>query len=79
VSTLPFGPCFENEFIDTDTLFIVTLVVTVVSSNDIFQCIPFQLYIFAISMYALALTIRQILICTDKEWNGEYRCLVTMN
>ena len=49
----------------------MTLEVTVVSSNDIFQCIPFQLYIFAISIYALVLTIRQILICTDKEWNGE--------
>ena len=41
------------------------------SSNEIFQWVPFQLYIFTISVYALGLTIRQILICTDKEWNGE--------
>ena len=61
---------FENDFIDAvKLLFIVALVV--VSSHEIFQCISFQLYIFAISIYALGLTVRQILICTDKEWNGE--------
>lgn len=30
-----------------------------------------QLYIFTISVYALALTIRQLFICTEKEWQGE--------
>lgn len=30
----------------------------------------FTWYIFAISAYALILTIRQLFICTDKEWQG---------
>lgn len=32
---------------------------------------PFQWYIFAISVYALILTIRQLFICTDQEWQGK--------
>ncbi|XP_073234091.1 palmitoyltransferase ZDHHC3-A-like isoform X1 [Porites lutea] len=31
----------------------------------------FTLYIFIISVYALALTIRQLFICTEKEWQAD--------
>ena len=42
-----------------------------VSSKECCGSLFLQLYIFTISVYALALTIRQLFICTEKEWQGE--------
>ena len=41
------------------------------SSKECCGSLFLQLYIFTISVYALALTIRQLFICTEKEWQGE--------